>query len=226
MNLRKDHYRIDRVVRSCLSARRRPVTTRVARWGAPVVERTLYPNGRGLRCRAPKGRDGGRQSMSRTVFAVTLYRCRRPGYLSRPLVVRSSVLCGRPRLCGGAAARRPRTGRARADGERRRSPRVSAGVVRRRPCEVQRVARARLDRPSSGWRASCFGGATSGRPGVVFQFTFLTRVCTVTFVCDGERASRPIVARVDVDSVCDKPIDTLGGGSLGSCVDEERSQLR
>ena len=126
------------------------------------------------------------------------------------LVVWSSVLCGRPPpsppvrrgSAAAAAARRPRTGRARADGERRRSPRVSVGVVRRRPCEVQRVARARLDRPSSGWRASCFGGATSGRPGVVFQFTFLTRVCTVTFVC---AARGPLVearsSRVDVDSV-------------------------
>ena len=83
-----------------------------------------------------------------------------------------------PRLCGeAAAARRPRTGRARADGERRRAPRVPAGVVRGRPREVQRVARARLDRPRSGWRASCcFGGATSGRPGVVFQFRFVTRL--------------------------------------------------
>lgn len=158
--------------------------------------------------------------MLRTVVAVTLYRCRRPGYLSRPTIGLRVLLAVAPACCGGAAARRPRTGRARVDGERLRAPRVSAGVVRRGPCEVQRVARARLDRPLIGLaRVLCFGSATGGRPGVVFQFLFVTS-CTGTL--KSERASCSIAS----SSSCDKPTDTLGGGSLGSCVDEERSQLR
>ena len=42
------------------------------------------------------------------------------------------------------------------------------------------------------------------------------------YVSECERAVRPIAS----SSSYDKPINTLGGGSLGSCVDEERSQLR
>src|SRR6218665_3441238 len=50
-------------------------------------------------------------------------------------------------------ARRQSMGRARAEARASAAPRVP--VVHGRPCEVQRVARACLDRPRSGWRASC-----------------------------------------------------------------------
>lgn len=160
--------------------------------------------------------------MYRTVMAVTHYRCWRPGTFP-VLFCGSSVLCGRVPACAAGDGGRAPAPDGESTGGRRASaaPRVSVGVVRSRPCEVQRVARARLDRPRSGWRASCcFGGATGGRPGVVFLFLFVTR--TGEFV-GGERALRPIASS---SYSCDKPINTLGGGSLGSCVDEERSQLR
>ena len=83
--------------------------------------------------------------MSRTVFAVTLYRCRRPGYLSRP-----ASWCGRrssasvrrrPRLCGGARRlRRPRDGLGR--GEHGRT--ASVGGHRVCPSASYAVARARF----------------------------------------------------------------------------------
>ena len=52
-------------------------------------------------------------------------------------------------------------------------------------------------------------------------------VCALLRLCVRREGllSRPD-RRASMSTLCDKPIDTLGGGSLGSCVDEERSQLR
>jgi len=69
---------------------------------------------------------------------------------------RSTVLCvRRPRLCDGRGVGRASAIDGESTGGRRASAasRVPVNVVRGRPCEVQRVARARLDRPRSGWCA-------------------------------------------------------------------------
>ena len=141
MNLRKDHYRIDRVVFA--SATTTAVTTRVARWGAPVDENVVSERPRLTVSRLERARRRSTVDFTNG-FGGHALPVLASGYLSRPPLRRSF---GRPVLCS-RVRRRPRLlrrvvgGRARApiaDGEstggRRASatPRVSAGVVRRRP---------------------------------------------------------------------------------------------
>lgn len=136
--------------------------------------------------------------MLRTVLAVTLYRCRRPGYLSR---------------------RPPTTGRAPADGERRGHrvcPSASCAVALARFKESLELVSTALDRAGARPAASAARRAAARAS----FFSFGSSPCTGTLL--SERASCSIAS----SSSYDKPIDTLGGGSLGSCVDEERSQLR
>jgi hypothetical protein len=159
------------------------VTTRVARWSAPVGEHSVSERPRLTVSRPERARRRSTVDVTNG-FGGHALPVLASGYLSRP--VRSAGGPLRSSSSSPPVRRVVGGGRAPAsDGEstggRRASaaPRVSVGVVRRRPCEVQRVARARLDRPRSGWRASCcFGCATGGRPGVVFQFPFITRTGT------------------------------------------------
>jgi len=142
VNLRKDHYRIDRRVvvsataagndsRSSLErARRRTLCIQTAavlgaapRKGAAAVDSPF----------------GGGQSCLQVLAS---------GYLSRLRTGRRSSASAVP-ACR-RARRRTRVGDGR--GEHGRTASVggtsrAVGVVRGRPCEVQRVARARLDRP-------------------------------------------------------------------------------
>lgn len=148
-----------------------PVTTRVARWGAPVGEHSVSSNGRGSRCRAPKGCGGGRQSMYSRLFS----RSRITGVGVRvPFPSRST---GWRSFCG----RRPRllrrlwdVGRSPAlDGESSGGWRAGTPCVRRAPSPDARFKES-LELVSTApiglARVLRFGGATSGRPGVVLSF--------------------------------------------------------
>ena len=65
------------------------------------------------------------------------------------------------------------------------------------------------------WLQICVPGA--GRPGVVFSFFFSLLSLYVGWLFTEKPASR---------REANETKKTLSGGSLGSCVDEERSQLR
>ena len=109
----------------------------------------------------------------------------------------------------------------------RRASAVTACVRRRRTPSPVRGSKSR----SSSSRPPIIGLARvllrrrdERPPGRRFS-VYVYHSCVHCYVCVRREGLAPD-RRVDVDTVCDKPIDTLGGGSLGSCVDEERSQLR
>ena len=140
--------------------------------------------------------------MLRTVLAVTLYRCWRPGTFP-VLFGRPAVLCGRrrrrPRLCGGstaaAAARRPRTGRARADGERRRHrvcPSASYAVARARFKESLELVSTAHDRAGARPAASAARRAAARAS----FFSFRSSLVLVRFRMREGRASDRVVVFV------------------------------
>lgn len=174
MNLRKDHYRIDRVV-VC----REVAATGIGSRTRAVRRDTLYPNGRGSRCRASKGLGGGLQSKQRTIPAVMHYRCRRPGTFPVPSRRSAGPLAGsvggRPACAAGqSAATVLRSDRARGEHRRTASVGDTARVPRRSAPSPLRGSKSR----SSSSRPPKIGlarasSATGGRPGVVFQFPSL-----------------------------------------------------
>ena len=79
-------------------------------------------------------------------------------------------------------------------------------------------------------RSPCQRGILPARPPRPFMFLHIccgtkSRVVRVCEVGPPLPWSRPVVARTSV-AKSKKSYTTLSGGSLGSCVDEERSQLR
>ena len=163
--------------------------------------------------------------MLRTVTAVTLYRCRRPGYLSRP-----SRSVGGPLRSSASPVRRGGGRAPAADGESTGGRRASTGTPRARRRRTRSPARGSKSRSSSS-RPPTIGLARvlllrrrdERPPGRRFSVSVChsSRRVLVTFECGG----RPAIVASSSSSY-DKQTDTLGGGSLGSCVDEERSQLR
>ena len=202
------------------------MTTRVARWSAPVGEHSVSERPRLTVSRPERARRRSTVDVTNG-FGGHALPVLASGYLSRPVRSAGGPLCGRrrrPRLCGGstsaAAARRPRTGRARADGERRRHrvcPSASYAVAPARFKESLELVSTAHDR--AGARPAAFRLRDGRPPGRRFSVSVHH---PYWYVSECERAVRPIAS----SSSYDKPINTLGGGSLGSCVDEERSQLR
>jgi hypothetical protein len=161
--------------------------------------------------------------MFRTVLAVTLYRCWRPGTFpvllhgpAGPLRSSSSPPVRRVDGVRAAASDGESTGGRRASAAQR----VSVGVVRGRPLRGSKSRSSSSRPPTIGLARVLLLRLRDGRPpGRRFSVSVTH---SYWYVSECERAERPIAS----SSSCDKPINTLGGGSLGSCVDEERSQLR
>ena len=144
------------------------------------------------------------------------------GYLSRPVTraCRSSAVVV-PACAAGR--RRPRGGPGRGEHGRTASVGGTACVRRRRTRSPLRGSKSRSSSsrpPTIGLARVLLLRLRDGRPpGRRFSVSVNH---SYWYVSECERAQRPIAS----SSSCDKPINTLGGGSLGSCVDEERSQLR
>lgn len=160
-----------------------------------------------------------------------LYRCRR----IRAPVPRSRAV----RSSGRSAGRGVST-------NGRLTARTLAVRVRRKPPSVRgSKSRSSSSRPLSFGHVSAQADTTDDRPGVVFYVPFSARtepsphsgeVCSVESFREHRitllgvefvsvvRTGR--LARLSHASLYDELKNTLDGGSLGSCIDEERSQLR
>lgn len=156
---------------------------------------TVYPNGRGSRCGASKGRRGGRQSIRWRSIVFTGVGVRVPF----PSSDRSTVLrVRRPRLRGGRGG-----GRASAtDGESTGGRRASAAP--RVPSASYAVARARFKESlelvsTAHERAGARPAASAARRAAArasfFGYLVVCHALRYWYVSVSERASRPI-ARV------------------------------
>ena len=114
---------------------------------------------------------------------------------------RSTVLCvRRPRLCDGRGVGRASAIDGESTGGRRASAasRVPVNVVRGRPCEVQRVARARLDRPRSGWcaRPAASAARWAAARASFFGYPVVCHALCYWYVSVSEREDTLCLARV------------------------------
>jgi hypothetical protein len=119
------------------------VTTRVARWGALGVLNCVSKRPRLTVSRPERARRRSTVEVT-TVFAVTHYRCRRSGYLSRLLLLtfdRRVLCCGRAcrrsRLLRRGLRRRLHAGRGRGEHWRTASVGGHTGRRRRTPSPVR-----------------------------------------------------------------------------------------
>ena len=179
------------------------MTTRVARWSAPVGEHSVSERPRLTVSRPERARRRSTVDVTNG-FGGHALPVLASGYLSRPVrsaggPLRSSSSSSSPpvRRVGVGGGRAPASDGESTGGRRASAaPRVSVGVVRRRPCEVQRVARARLDRPRSGWRASCCLSAARRAAARASFFSFRSSPVLVRFRMREGRASDRVVVFV------------------------------